>query len=118
MLSYDTPDRFRPKMRKTYRTLPDEAFGHFISENQRFRLPTGLKYVTGLILVVGGQKEYKIVHQSIKMSPRPSLPHKLIWFTNPNGRRLLMNTIGTRPPRFCSTASCGPGLKDSIYQKN
>jgi pimeloyl-ACP methyl ester carboxylesterase len=66
MRSYGIPDRFLPEMRETYRVLTAEAFGHLIAENQRFRLPAGLERVTAPTLVVGGRKEYKIMHQSIK----------------------------------------------------
>jgi pimeloyl-ACP methyl ester carboxylesterase len=66
MRSYGIPDRFLPEMRETYRSLTAEAFGHLIAENQRFRLPAGLGGVTSPVLVVGGRKEYKIMHQSIR----------------------------------------------------
>jgi pimeloyl-ACP methyl ester carboxylesterase len=66
MRSNGIPDRFLPEMRETYRSLTAGAFGHLIAENQRFRLPTGLGGVTSPVLVVGGQKEYKVMHQSIQ----------------------------------------------------
>jgi pimeloyl-ACP methyl ester carboxylesterase len=64
--SYGIPDRFLPEMLETYKSLTADAFAHIIVENQRFRLPVGLERVTSPTLVVGGQKEYKIMHQSIK----------------------------------------------------
>jgi pimeloyl-ACP methyl ester carboxylesterase len=66
MRSYGISERFLPEMRETYKTLTAEAFGHLIVENQRFRLPAGLEKVTAPTLVVGGWKEYKIMHRSIK----------------------------------------------------
>ena len=66
MRSNGIPDRFLPEMRETYRTLTAEAFAHIIVENQRFRLPAGLDKANSPTLVVGGQKEYKVMHQSIK----------------------------------------------------
>jgi pimeloyl-ACP methyl ester carboxylesterase len=66
MRFYGIPDRFLPEMRETYRTLTADAFANVIVENQRFRLPAGLKRVTAPTLVVGGRKEYKIMHQSIQ----------------------------------------------------
>ena len=66
MRSNGIPDRFLPEMAEAYKSLTAEAFGHIIAENQRFRLPEGLERVTSPTLVVGGRKEYKIMHQSIK----------------------------------------------------
>jgi pimeloyl-ACP methyl ester carboxylesterase len=66
MRSYGIPDRFLAEMRETYKALTAEAFGNLIAENQRFRLPAGLERVAAPTLVVGGRKEYKIMHQSIK----------------------------------------------------
>jgi pimeloyl-ACP methyl ester carboxylesterase len=66
MRSYGIPDRFLPEIRETYQSLTAEAFAHILVENQRFRLPAGLEKVTSPTLVVGGRKEYKIVHDSIR----------------------------------------------------
>jgi pimeloyl-ACP methyl ester carboxylesterase len=66
MRSNGIPDRFLPEMREAYRTLTASAFGNIIVENQRFRLPAGLEHVTSPTLVVGGLREYKIMHQSIQ----------------------------------------------------
>ena len=66
MRSYGIPGRFLPEMAETYRTLTASAFGNLIEENQRFRLPVGLERVLAPTLVVGGRKEYKVIHRSIK----------------------------------------------------
>jgi pimeloyl-ACP methyl ester carboxylesterase len=66
MHSNGIPERFLPEMRGTYRSLTAEAFGHIIAENQRFRLPAGLGKVTIPTLVVGGRKEFKAMHQSVR----------------------------------------------------
>jgi len=64
--SYGIPERFLPEMIETYKSLTAEAFAHIIVENQRFRLPVGLDKVNSPVLVVGGCKEYKVMHQSIR----------------------------------------------------
>lgn len=66
MRSYGIPDLFFPEMRETYASLTADAFAHLIVENQRFRLPADLDRVTAPTLVVGGAKEYGVIHQSIK----------------------------------------------------
>ena len=66
MRSNGIPDRFLPEMRETYKSLTADAFAHIIVENQKFRLPAGLDRVTSPTLVVGGRKEYKVMHQSIR----------------------------------------------------
>jgi pimeloyl-ACP methyl ester carboxylesterase len=66
MRSNGIPDRFLPEMAEAYKSLTAEAFAHVIVENQKFRLPVGLERVTSPTLVLGGRKEYKIMHQSIK----------------------------------------------------
>jgi pimeloyl-ACP methyl ester carboxylesterase len=66
MRSYGIPIQFLSEMRETYRSLTADAFAHLIVENQRFRLPAGLDRVTAPTLVVGGKKEYGVIHQSIK----------------------------------------------------
>jgi pimeloyl-ACP methyl ester carboxylesterase len=66
MRSNGIPDRFLPEMREAYGILTADAFGHLIAENQRFRLPAGLERVTSPTLVVGGRKEYRVMHQSVK----------------------------------------------------
>ncbi len=66
MRSYGIPARFLPEMYETYKSLTADAFAHILVENQRFRLPAGLEHVTAPVLVVGGRKEYKIMHQSIR----------------------------------------------------
>jgi pimeloyl-ACP methyl ester carboxylesterase len=64
--SYGIPDRFLPEMLETYKSLTADGFAHIIVENQKFRLPAGLEKVTAPTLVVGGRKEYKVMHQSIR----------------------------------------------------
>jgi pimeloyl-ACP methyl ester carboxylesterase len=66
MRSNGIPDRFLPEIRETYKSLTAEAFAHIIVENQKFRLPAGLDRVTAPTLVVGGRKEYKVMHESIR----------------------------------------------------
>jgi pimeloyl-ACP methyl ester carboxylesterase len=66
MRSNGIPFSFLPEMREVYKSMTAEAFGHLIAENQRFRLPAGLEKVTSPTLVVGGKKEYKVMHQSIR----------------------------------------------------
>lgn len=66
MRSNGIPDRFLPEMAEAYNSLTANAFGHIIVENHKFRLPAGLERVTSPTLVVGGRKEYKIMHQSVK----------------------------------------------------
>jgi pimeloyl-ACP methyl ester carboxylesterase len=66
MRSNGVPERFLPEMLETYKSLTAEAFAHVIVENQKFRLPAGLEKVTAPTLVVGGRKEYKAMHQSIR----------------------------------------------------
>jgi pimeloyl-ACP methyl ester carboxylesterase len=66
MKSNGIPLRFLPEMREIYQSMTAEAFGHVIAENQRFRLPAGLERVKVPTLVVGGWKEYKVMHQSIR----------------------------------------------------
>ena len=66
MRSNGVPERFLPEMLETYKTLTADAFAHVIVENQKFRLPAGLEKVTAPTLVVGGRKEYKAMHQSIR----------------------------------------------------
>ena len=66
MRSNGIPVEFLPEMRETYKSLTADAFAHVIVENQKFRLPAGLERVKAPTLVVGGSKEYKIMHQSIR----------------------------------------------------
>ncbi len=65
MRSNGIPERFLPEIRETYQSLTAEAFAHIIVENQKFRLPAGLDRGTSPTLVVGGRKEYRVMHQSI-----------------------------------------------------
>jgi pimeloyl-ACP methyl ester carboxylesterase len=66
MQSNGIPEQFLQEMLETYKTLTAEAFAHVIVENQKFRLPAGLEKVAAPTLVVGGWKEYKVMHQSIE----------------------------------------------------
>ncbi len=66
MRSYGIPERFLPEMMATYASLTPEAFAHVIVENQQFRLPAGLEKVAAPTLAVGGSKEYKVMHESIR----------------------------------------------------
>jgi pimeloyl-ACP methyl ester carboxylesterase len=66
MRSNGIPERYLPEMRETYHSLTASAFGNILAENQSFRLPAGLERVSNPTLVVGGLKEYKIMHQSIR----------------------------------------------------
>jgi pimeloyl-ACP methyl ester carboxylesterase len=66
MRSYGIPERFLPEMLETYASLTADAFAHIIVENQKFRLPAGLEKVRAPTLVLGGRKEYKVIHQSIR----------------------------------------------------
>ncbi len=66
MRSYGIPERFLPEMSATYQSLTAEAFAHILVENQKFRLPAGLGRVAAPTLVVGGRREYKVIHDSIR----------------------------------------------------
>lgn len=66
MRSYGIPERFLPEMAETYRSLTANAFGNLMAGNQSFSLPAGLERVHAPTLVVGGRKEYKVIHRSIK----------------------------------------------------
>ena len=66
MRSNGIPEAYLAETLETYRCLTAEAFAHIIIENQKFRLPAGLEKVTTPVLVVGGRKEYKVIHQSVR----------------------------------------------------
>lgn len=66
MRSNGIPEAYLAETLETYRCLTAEAFAHVIVENQRFRLPAGLEKVSAPVLVVGGRKEYKVIHQSVR----------------------------------------------------
>ncbi len=89
MWGYGIPGRFLPEMAETYRSLTANAFGNLIAENQRFRLPAGLERVTAPTLVVGGRKEFKVIHQSIRevAAAIPSARAFLVY----HGRRMSLN---------------------------
>ena len=66
MHSNGIPEQYLQETLETYKTLTAEAFAHVIVENQKFRLPAGLEKVTAPTLVVAGQSEYKVMHQSVR----------------------------------------------------
>jgi pimeloyl-ACP methyl ester carboxylesterase len=66
MCSNGIPERYLPEVLETYKSLTADAFAHILVENQKFRLPAGLEKVTASTLVVGGRKEYKVMHDSIR----------------------------------------------------
>ena len=60
------PEKYFPQFKKDFQGLTGELFAHVMLENQRFRLPDGLKRVPVPTLVVAGQKEYDVMRQSVR----------------------------------------------------
>jgi pimeloyl-ACP methyl ester carboxylesterase len=66
MRSYGIPASYLAETLETYKSLTAQAFAHILVENQKFHQPDGLEKVTAPVLVVGGRKEYKVIHQSVR----------------------------------------------------
>jgi pimeloyl-ACP methyl ester carboxylesterase len=66
MRSYGIPARYYRQFAADTRRLRAASFTHITTENMRFRLPPGLDRVAVPTLVVVGEKEPKLIHQSAR----------------------------------------------------
>ena len=107
MRSNGIPSRFLPDIRETYKSLTAEAFAHIIVENQKFRLPAGLERVTSPTLVVGGRREYKVIHQSVRdiAAAIPGAQARLVHHTNKLSLSEEHNWNMTAPELFTRTVT-------------
>jgi len=58
------PETYFPFFRQSFQDLTEEGFTHVMLENQRFRIPSGLKGVQTPALIVCGKYEYASMRQS------------------------------------------------------
>ena len=67
MKSYKIPPEFEPEMREETRNMTMDGFLEMVgNENLGFRLPSGLERANLPVLVVAGQKEYRVIYQSAR----------------------------------------------------
>ncbi|MBK9055035.1 MAG: alpha/beta hydrolase [Chloroflexi bacterium] len=64
--SAGVPERYYPQFRQSFRSLTEAGFTHVMMENQRFRLPQGLKQVQVPSLIVVGKREYAAMRLSAR----------------------------------------------------
>jgi hypothetical protein len=105
MRSNGIPGQYLQETLDTYKTLTAEAFAHVIVENQKFRLPTGLEKVDSPTLVVAGQSEYKVVHQSVRdvVAAIPAAQARLVHHTRKLSLSEQHNWSMTTPELFTRT---------------
>jgi len=66
MQSSGIPEQYFAEVREDTRLLTADALAHVLNENMRFRLSTVLSKVNTPTLVLAGQKEYSLMHQSAR----------------------------------------------------
>jgi pimeloyl-ACP methyl ester carboxylesterase len=60
------PDRYFTQFNEDYQRMTADSFAQITSQNMRFSLPTGVKQAVMPVLVVVGQREYKVMQQSAR----------------------------------------------------
>ena len=60
------PEQYFNEVREDTRRMTAASFSHILLENQRFRMPAGLDRVPVPVLVVAGQHELALMHQSVR----------------------------------------------------
>jgi pimeloyl-ACP methyl ester carboxylesterase len=60
------PEKYYPQFRQSFQTLTEEGFTNVMLENQRFRIPSGLKQVLTPTLIVCGKNEYSAMRKSAR----------------------------------------------------
>jgi len=66
MKSLGVPEQYFPQFREDTRQITTAALNHVLIANANYRLPSNLDKATSPVLVVIGQKEYKIMYQSAR----------------------------------------------------
>ena len=60
------PEQYFNEVREDTRRMTAASFSHILLENQRLRMPAGLDRVPVPVLVVAGQHELALMHQSVR----------------------------------------------------
>ncbi len=60
------PDQYFPQFRDDYMALTADSFAQLMAVNQSYRLPAGLDRANAPTLVLAGQKEEKVIHESAR----------------------------------------------------
>jgi pimeloyl-ACP methyl ester carboxylesterase len=66
MKSLGVPEQYFPQFREETRQITTTALNHVLTANANYRLPPGLDKVISPVLVVIGQKEYKVMYESAR----------------------------------------------------
>ena len=66
MKSLGVPEQYFPQFREDTRQITSTALNHVLTANANYRLPANLDKVTSPVLVVIGQKEYKVMYKSAR----------------------------------------------------
>ena len=66
MKSLGVSEQYFPQFRQDTRQITTTALVHILSANADYRLPANLEKVTSPVLVVIGQKEYKVMYESAR----------------------------------------------------
>ena len=66
MKSLGVPAQYFPQFREDTRQITTTALIHILTANANYRLPANLDKVTSPVLVVIGQKEYKVMYESAR----------------------------------------------------
>jgi pimeloyl-ACP methyl ester carboxylesterase len=66
MKSLGVPEQYFPQFREDTRQVTSTALNHVLTANANYRMPSNLEKVMSPILVVIGQKEYKVMYESAR----------------------------------------------------
>ena len=66
MKSLGVPEQYFPQFREDTRQITTTALNHVLTANANYRLPSNLDKATSPVLVVIGQKEYKVMYESAR----------------------------------------------------
>lgn len=66
MKSLGVPEQYFPQFREETRQITTTALNRILTANANYRLPANLDKVTSPVLVVIGQKEYKVMYESAR----------------------------------------------------
>ncbi len=66
MKSLGVPEQYFPQFREETRQITTTALNHILAANGNYRLPDNLDKVTSPVLVIIGQKEYKVMYESAR----------------------------------------------------
>lgn len=64
--SAGVPEIYYPHFKKDFQNLTGDLFAQVMVQNQRFRLPEGLRQISVPTLVVAGKREYGVMRQSVR----------------------------------------------------